>query len=1066
MECRAETRRIHPGSWNKPLLMLAVITAITSCAWCHADEPVDYLRDVKPLLTHRCYACHGALKQSGGLRLDTASLARQGGDSGEVIDPHDPDASLLLGVVTGEAGYRMPPEGEGAELTAEEITILRRWIASGAPGPDDEPQQEDPTQYWSFRDMIRPNVPETRNPAWVRNPIDAFIARQHEARDLTPSPEADRTTLLRRVYLDLIGIPPTRRQVTEFLADTRSDAYEQVVEQLLNSPLHGQRWGRHWMDVWRYSDWYGSRGINQIRYGQRHAWRWRDWIVESLNADKGYDQMIREMLAGDELRPGDPDVMRATGFIGRNWYKFDRDVWMFDAVEHTSQAFLGLTLRCCRCHDHKFDPISQEEYYRFRAFFEPHHVRTDPLSANLQTEMDTGEPVLLEGVSLVYDKELDVPTYLFQRGDSRYPDESKPLKPGVPSALGGSLPAIAPVSLPIEGFYPSLRDELVNARQRHFDLAMDAARRERDEQLVTLDQLRARMRTEQRAIESGARRSTSEPADAAPPRGELVEEQIASPHSIPTQDDLDRQWIAAQRQLELCEQRLALAEADRARFAALVAAERLKAEAEMSDERTLPEATDGLPPARDTAKAIRDIEAENLKGTGEPDGDASSIRDSNAHKASLAAGQAERRWKLAQAQLALLEAKQQQHLVREASYSDDAARGKDEKQAREKVDAAEKQLADTQQELGQPKDPAAYTPLGPSYPRTSSGRRRALADWLASPDNRRTARVAVNHVWLRHFGEGIVPSVANFGLNGQSPSHPELLDWLASELTDNNWSLKHLHRLMVLSATYRMASSDMAAELNHPRDPDNRWLWRMNSRRLESEAVRDSVLHVAGELDVSPGGPEISESQGMENRRRSMYFRSTPNETMLFLDLFDQANPNECYRRQESVIPQQALALNNSPLALNAARHLAARLSCDPEPDEQWVAADGKDEDGLRGSSQVDESGADEIAPDRFIDRAFWEILSRAPSAEESAACLRFLDRQTKLLQQPGTPYAERIGKHPARRGGLRAASPRESGACAAEPQRFRNDTMTSSTIKRHAAMDASFVMLRDSRVS
>ncbi|MBI5760180.1 MAG: DUF1549 domain-containing protein, partial [Planctomycetales bacterium] len=419
----------------------------------------------------------------------------RGGSRGAVIVPGKSDDSLLVDAITGDAGFRMPPENEGKALSADEIDRIKRWITDGARHPDDEQPAVDPKQYWSYLPVKRPTIPPrpgkgrgaggeghsapasppksspaTRGPLTPtlspneerEHPIDAFIAAEQAQRGLTSSPPADPAVILRRVYLDLIGLPPTRDELRAFLADPSDAAYEKVVNKLLASPQYGERWGRHWMDVWRYSDWYGSRGGNEIRYSQRHIWRWRDWIIESLNADKGYNQMVVEMLAGDELAPGDPNVVRATGFLGRNWYKFDRNVWMFETVEQTAQAFLGLTMKCARCHDHKYDPIAQRDYYRFRAFFEPHDVRTDPLSGNLATDKDaTLGLVLKEGVSQVFDKQLDVPTYLFARGDNRNPVKEEPLTPAVPAAFGFDAPEIKPVTLSLEAANPYLRPTVV-----------------------------------------------------------------------------------------------------------------------------------------------------------------------------------------------------------------------------------------------------------------------------------------------------------------------------------------------------------------------------------------------------------------------------------------------------------------------------------------------------------------------------------------------------------------------------------------------------------------------------
>src|SRR5262249_40881153 len=247
---------------------------------------------------------------------------------------------------------------------AAELTALPRTLAAYAKFRAAYP-------WKPFETVERPGLPKGKNSAWVRNPVDAFIAAEHEERGLKPRPEAPRHVLLRRVYLDLIGLPPTREEVQAFLSDTSADALEKVVDKLLASPRYGERWGRHWMDVWRYSDWAGYG--NEVRESQRNIWHWRDWIVESLNQDKGYDRMILEMLAGDELAPDDPKTLRATGFLVRNWYLFNRNVWLENAIEHTSKAFLGVTMNCARCHDHFFDPITQKEYYEFRAFFEPHN---------------------------------------------------------------------------------------------------------------------------------------------------------------------------------------------------------------------------------------------------------------------------------------------------------------------------------------------------------------------------------------------------------------------------------------------------------------------------------------------------------------------------------------------------------------------------------------------------------------------------------------------------------------------------------------------------------------------
>ncbi|MBI3469553.1 MAG: DUF1549 domain-containing protein, partial [Planctomycetes bacterium] len=340
------------------LILLGWLSPVTALLGADASS-VDYLRDIRPLLRERCYACHGALKQNSSLRLDTADSLLRGGDSGPAIVPGKSDESLLIEAVTGDlAVWRMPPEGEA--LTAQQISLLRSWIDQGAPHPEQEQPEPDPRAHWAFQPPVRPTVPQVSNTDWVKNPIDAFLAAEHERLGLKPAPAAEKHVLLRRVSLDLLGLPPTRDEAHAFLSDSSTDAYEKVVQRLLNSPDYGQRWARHWMDIWRYSDWSGENK-NLVRGSPQHIWRWRDWIVESLNQDKPYDRMILEMLAGDEIAPEDPNIVRATSFLGRNWYKFNRNVWLENTVEHTAKAFMGVTLNCARCHNHMYDPISQKE---------------------------------------------------------------------------------------------------------------------------------------------------------------------------------------------------------------------------------------------------------------------------------------------------------------------------------------------------------------------------------------------------------------------------------------------------------------------------------------------------------------------------------------------------------------------------------------------------------------------------------------------------------------------------------------------------------------------------------
>ena len=326
---------------------------------------------------------------------------------------------------------------KASNLTPTQLRRLQTWINAGAIAPEDEPIPTDPHEHWAYQPPKRAAVPQIKNAESQFNPIDAFIAQQHRESGIIPAEVADNQTLVRRLYFDLIGLPPTRQQIDDFVNDDSAGAYARLVNNLLNSPQYGERWGRHWMDVWRYSDWNGYK--DQLRGSQRHIWRWRDWIIESLNADKGYDQMIIEMLAGDEAAPDDLDVLRATGFLARNFHKSNRNIWLDATVEHTAKAFLGMTINCAKCHDHKFDPIAQTEYYAMRAIFEPHNVRTERIAGQRNVSQD--------GVPRAFDAAPDAKTFLYVRGNEKHFDKESPVAAAIPAVFNEPLD-IQPVPLP------------------------------------------------------------------------------------------------------------------------------------------------------------------------------------------------------------------------------------------------------------------------------------------------------------------------------------------------------------------------------------------------------------------------------------------------------------------------------------------------------------------------------------------------------------------------------------------------------------------------------------------
>ena len=935
---------------NRWLYIIAVsCSAVTAMA--HAAEPVDYVTQIKPLLAAKCYACHGALKQEGGLRLETRELMLQGGDSGSVLVLGKPEQSLVLARIAAQGAERMPPLEEGVGLRPAEIDLLRVWIQQGAEAPA-ETTPADPGQHWAFQKPVRLSVPVVNKPGWSQNPIDAFLAAGHEKRGLAAVAPAARHVLLRRVYLDLVGLPPTPQQLQTFLADGGPDAFDKVVRDLLDRPQYGERWGRHWMDVWRYSDWYGLGA--EVRTSHLHIWRWRDWIVQSLNENKPYDQMIVEMLAGDEIAPNDPATLRATGFLARNWYVFNRDKQLDDTIAHTSQAFLGLTIHCARCHDHKYDPIRQVDYYRMRAFFEPYQPRLDPVPGDTDINKN--------GLARVFDLYPEKPTYLFLRGNDKDPDQSRVIQPGVPDVLAFADLEITPIVLEPEVYHPDLQSFVlaehvreaesrvqvagaaVEKAQRALQKARQAAGMDAPPEPLTApmagevfladDFAQANgklweigpgdwshrdgniLQTQTGVTRSYLRTRSKHPADftarlkvrvtgggwrsvglsfdvvkaheklvylsayAPDPklqlmynvgqgevfpagahqqravdlntayeltvsvRGQLVNLAVNGEHALayalPVPREAGRLDVitfdatAVFESLEVRElpphatlvpvqpgETLATAEA-----ALLVA------------QRSLAAAT--LRPA-----ALRTAHAANRAKF---DGSSQEMATQLVRDAALGA----RNYELALAAETVARAQQKQTI----------AKPKDKSAVAKELAAAQANLKQARQALQQPGE--KYTSVrvavraangygekvagddtrrGP-FPKVSTGRRTALARWIASTENPLTARVAVNHIWLRHFGQPLVESMADFGQRAERPVQQALLDWLAVELMENNWNMKHLHQLMVTSQAYQLGSSAWAVEAStRQADPQNASFWRRTPQRMESQVVRDSLLH-------------------------------------------------------------------------------------------------------------------------------------------------------------------------------------------------------------------------------
>ena len=966
------------------LLTLSIALCLMSSAV--ADESdVDYVRDIKPILKARCYACHGTLKQESELRLDSGALIRQGGASGSLAGENKADSLLLDRVSSADDSERMPPEGE--RLTKSQIELLRKWLELGALSPSDEEPEEDIRRHWAFQALSRPAIPQSADMsvAWdhlsgadVANPIDAFLADKWQKTGVHPMPPADRATLLRRLYVDLIGLPPTAEELQAFLLNDSTGAYEAVADRLLDSPQHGERWARHWMDVWRYSDWYGRRSVPDVMNSYPMIWRWRDWIVRSINQDKPYDQMIVEMLAADELMPEDDQSLVATGYLVRSWFKWNYETWKKDLVEHTGKAFLGLTLNCAQCHDHKYDPLTQEEYFRFRAFFEPLELRHDRVPG----EPDPGPFVkyvyalsygpIKSGMVRVFDEYLDAETFMFSNGDSRLRMEGKsPVSPSAPAVLGGDRIQQSQITLPITAAYPGMKEALRHEERTKRKAEVEAAEKQLASAKAALESEPSNLREELRLaeaaynktrIEALAEANRQNTASKVRANYDLTSRILegsqsvlfdaksgrrALSHSLPGLDSLadngrvsylvrlvqdgitnlqlgldiaqgatggyvafekgtiktyspggfnetvvgkydvskGQSLFRVEMQLDIPNNQFLLtvrsitdnellvngtpaalngwkpqfngkrglfidvregteAIYDCLRFTQPDESLVLGFDFECATHQAGQDVTDAsdkpnsatwmttsfsvapatslvissvtenptvqaalarlaaaknslkLPLARHSASEAKlqatKLEIESFEKRIEAD----SIRyasglltedrhDDPAVKAMiLAACQTERAANLASAKASVVTA---ECAIAIAESNLSAAKAKKDQAgidiATKEMQAAQKQRTTAADLLNTAQAAAAkeigeYTPLSPKYPQVTTGRRAALARWITNKDNPLTARVAVNHIWLRHFGQALVDTPHDFGRNGSRPTHPELLDCL------------------------------------------------------------------------------------------------------------------------------------------------------------------------------------------------------------------------------------------------------------------------------------------------
>ncbi len=750
-----------------------------------SPERVDFVRDVEPIFAAKCYSCHGPDEQEGQLRLDARAIVLKGGVSGSLFEKGKGKDSLLYKSVAGVGDVeRMPLEGE--PLSDEQIATIVRWVDEGAVWPDGVGVEIATDTHWAYVPPIASPLPTVNKPDWIRTPVDAFILRQLDAKKLVPSPRADDARLLRRVYLDLIGLPPSVEEVDAFVADHRPDKYERVVDSLLASPQYGAKWARLWLDAARYAD---SNGYQADQY--REVWPYRDWVINAMNADMPFDQFTLEQLAGDLLPEATIDQKIATGFSRLTTCNVEAGVdpeenrvnQIIDRVNTTGTVWLGSSIECAQCHNHKYDPFTQRDYYQLFAYF-------------------NNTPLEVEGNGVTYE-------FVGPKMDLPLTDEQKQERAKLIADKGELTEQLEPL-----------------VTQRLQGLA------DWEQQVAA-------------SPDNAAKTNEAAAADASQPAA------LPAPIAAIVARPADKRNAKQKQQLE-------------------------------------DYYLDLDPPIKKLREQIAGVEK-----------------------------------KIAAVQPVTTLVMIEEEKPRETTVF---KRGNF-------LDQGEPVSMSTPEAL-----PELLSDLG-------SPDRRELAKWLTSRENPLTARVAVNRWWAEMFGRGIVATLEDFGTQGERPTHPELLDWLAIELMDSGWSMKHVHRQIVLSATYQQSSRVTPNLLK--RDPYNKLYARAPRFRLPAETVRDNALAIAGLLSHKMAGPPIfppqppniwrhvgrnepkyNTSEGNDRYRRGIYViwrRSAPYPSFINFDAPDRAS---CVvDRPRTNTPLQALTLLNDPAYVEMAIALAERIA-------------------------------------------------------------------------------------------------------------------------------------------
>lgn len=944
---------------------------------------IDFTRDVQPVLAARCYECHGADVRKGGLRLDLKHDAMLGGDDGAILVPGKSAESLIFKKVSAtDSRKRMPPKGQ--PLTAKEVALVQQWIDGGAQWPDSAVGKSE-SQHWAFQPIKRVTPPKVRKDKWVANPIDAFVLARLEQEKIKPSPEADRHTLVRRLSLDLLGLPPTVEEVDAFVADKSPDAYEKLVERMLASPHFGERWGRHWLDKARYAD---SDGYEKDR-PRPYAYLYRDWVIKAINEDMPFDEFSIEQLAGDLLPKATHEQIVATGFHRQTLTNTEggvdqeefRNKAIVDRVDTTGEVWLGLTVGCAECHSHKYDPITQREFYQLFAFFNDASEKNvpSPGEEELKKYNDSLAKWEVEHKKL----QAELTDYAKQGMMAKFADWEKtaevtptvwayaqPLKAS--SANGATLKIEKNNTIISEGKLPD----------------KDVYTVESSTTLVNITGFRLEAIDDPSAKKGPGRAKdgnfvlTKFEVQAELPGGEKKElhfSRAVATHEqnrFPVKNALEGKetsgWAVAPKLNESHVAVFELAEPlDVPMQTKLVFTLEHKYKAAYLLGRFRLSMTDSARP---------------LKADKTPDNIAPILAKAIDQRTPK---EREALVKYYQAQVdpeaKKLQASIDAQMKKKPEYPPTfAATIVEEPGGRETHVHVRGNFMDK----GLKVEPGTPSILPPLVTRTDKADRLDLARWLFDPANPLTARVAVNDVWQNLFGRGLVPTVDDFGTRGDKPSHPELLDWLASEYPRRHWSRKAMIKLIVMSNTYRQ-SSRTRTELEEV-DPLNLLLSRQNRLRLEAESVRDAYLAASGLLTRKIGGPSIrpplpqdiaalgyansvkwAESKGEDKYRRGLYifFQRTVPYPMLMT--FDAPDSNlACTRRERSNTPLQALTLLNDPVFYECAQALGTRMAEVPTSDVQ-----------------------------EKIRAGFEMCLSREPNKAEAKRLRELYEQQAKLLE-------------------------------------------------------------------